>query len=346
VSGLERAHKLLFACHIVLAANAVSIIARFFKAFRSNERLDAVAKTFSSCAQDIFHFMIVFLVTYVCMAVIGHVLFGNDVREFHSIGSSCNTCFMVVMGDFGWYVDLQSTPNLLPSGIPRIAVAIWFFAYMFLVSIVLLNMLLAIILEKYTEVGAETLGPHARTIWHQAFRYLDRTRKLRGGVPLPQVRTALQDDTNPAHPSEKVTAETLKDAFPRMTVKQVDFMMGWLKQEAFLLESDGTAGDQMERLRRTERYLARLLENVQELAHTSEQNDAKLKALEYRIIGPRAEELERGIPALQKSTSQFSEDPTEYAMETVVPMEHSQPLEDYSHEVHNDATGFRSRKDL
>merc|ERR1712196_19091 len=93
----------------------------------------------------------------------------------------------------------------------------WFVIYMFFVLLVMLNMLLAIILERYTEVAHHlTSRADARTLWNQSMRFVKRRLETRGHIPLYKIRRLLENDADPAHPAKVVTDQSLMEAFPGM----------------------------------------------------------------------------------------------------------------------------------
>merc|ERR1711869_25493 len=115
---------------------------------------------------------------------------------------------------------------------PRFFLVLWFITYMFFVLLVMLNMLLAIILERYSEVANHLSNrSDARTLWQQSVRYVSRARETRGFIPLYKIRYLLEKDTDPAHPAKVVTADSLLAAFPDMQREQADWIMKFLEQE-------------------------------------------------------------------------------------------------------------------
>jgi len=286
--------------HAVVAVNTISIILRFFKAFAANGRLNVVATTFASSYEDIVHFLIVFLIMYLCMAVIAHILFGADVREFRTVSDSLNTVGIVVMGEFDWYVALSDSPNLLPSGMPRTLVVIWFFSYMFFVSIVLINMLLAIILERYSVVSRENMAQDKRTLWSQSVRWLKRIRETKGFLPLANIRTALGNQRQPAHPEDIVTSESLKNAFKGLQDEQAAWLMEWLSQEAFLKETTVQTSVPMKRLQRTQRLLRQVDGELKMINPKLESCTARLNHLDDQLccleVDPNAPPNPQQVP--------------------------------------------------
>jgi hypothetical protein len=228
--------------HFIIAANTVSMVAKFFKAFSSNPRLKVVTDTFSEASTDFAHFFIIFFTLFLPFTIIGHVLFGNDIEEFGSMTAAFNTGVTVLMGDFEWYIDATSTATIygetafLPSGVPVILLSIWFVSYMFLVFLVLLNILLAIIIKHQTEVdGRLESQTDAYPIWTQVAKYLEFRRKTKGfKYSLEHIRRMLENDDDPAHGDDReaeVNEETLQVAFKDMSEEQARYHMEVLREE-------------------------------------------------------------------------------------------------------------------
>jgi hypothetical protein len=224
-----------------LAVNTGSIVAKFFKAFGSNPRLTTVTNTFKSAAEDFAHFFIIFTTLYVPFCIVGHVLFGEDVEDFNSLYSSLLTGITVLFGEFGFYVDSSATLTMfepLPSGMPIMALFTWYILYMFLVFIVLMNMLLAIIIDHYTKatyrlhhLAVDDKPP----VWRQAAIYWRFKKQTKHYISFEDLRQKLDDDDEPVHPEEMglVTEESLRDekAFPDMTPENAEWFMKYLARE-------------------------------------------------------------------------------------------------------------------
>merc|ERR1719253_491967 len=74
----------------------------------------------------------------------------------------------------------------------RLPATIWFWIFILLVNMVMLNMLLAVIMDVYTEVRG-SIGSHAETLWSQAHEIFRRWRELKAGrrVSLNHVQDCL-----------------------------------------------------------------------------------------------------------------------------------------------------------
>merc|ERR1712139_366737 len=95
-----------------------------------------------------------------------------------------NSVFRIMLGDYDWdemvRVGQQQT-------------AVWFWSFTWLVNLIMLNMLLAIIMDTYTEVKGH-ISSDAETIWSQMIEIFNRWRAVRTGrqVALYKILDALE----------------------------------------------------------------------------------------------------------------------------------------------------------
>jgi len=141
---------------ILLGVYPLLLVTRLFKSFAHQPRLSIVAKTISSSAGDMAHFLLVFLSVFLTFAVAGVILFGRAVPDFTRFVLSVNSCFRIMMGDFDW--DSYLT-------IGRGEAFAWFGGFMVGIVLLLLNMLLAIVMDAYSEQKA--LIGEADTLWDE-----------------------------------------------------------------------------------------------------------------------------------------------------------------------------------
>jgi len=233
-----------FYMHMIMAVNTLTIVMKFFKAFQANPRLEVVRNTLAQAAPDLCHFFIIFLTIFLPFAMVGHILFGNDIEDFSSISSSVNAGITALFGEFGWYVDDVGPLRLtrrLPSGIPHVVVFLWYASYMFVVLLVLLNMLLAVILGHYGQI-ADKLGDDSLTIWTQLMLFWKFQKDTRRFITLESLLLQLENDDAPAHEEEAVTKNSLLEAFPDMEAEQAGWLMknleAMLNSEVKLLMQD------------------------------------------------------------------------------------------------------------
>eukprot|EP00746_Dinoflagellata_sp_MGD_P019260 gnl/MRDRNA2_/MRDRNA2_144749_c0_seq1.p1 gnl/MRDRNA2_/MRDRNA2_144749_c0~~gnl/MRDRNA2_/MRDRNA2_144749_c0_seq1.p1 ORF type:complete len:858 (-),score=133.15 gnl/MRDRNA2_/MRDRNA2_144749_c0_seq1:10-2394(-) len=148
----------------------VALALRLFKAFHAQPRLSLVTHTLMRASTDVLHYLVVFMsifLTYVTMAT---SLFGREIEAFSTLERSFTTCFVVLMGDF----DVAAMWE-----VGRGLAVVWFITFHVIIVLIMLNMLLAIIMDTYSDVkghiqNAQTMGFQLKTLWR-------RWRQLRQG---------------------------------------------------------------------------------------------------------------------------------------------------------------------
>lgn len=147
----------------VIAGYPFVIVGRFFKAFNAQPRLSMVTRTLSRATNDIFHFGIVFMSVFVAYVLSGLCLFGEELTDFADFDRSMNSCWRLLLGDFDWE-ELRV--------VGRLEAGLWFWSFSIMLMLIMLNMLLAIVMDFYTEVkasvgNAETLYSQSMELWNR-----------------------------------------------------------------------------------------------------------------------------------------------------------------------------------
>mmetsp|Transcript_103260 Transcript_103260/g.266965 ORF Transcript_103260/g.266965 Transcript_103260/m.266965 type:complete len:971 (-) Transcript_103260:50-2962(-) len=140
------------------------VVARIFKAFSAQPRLSLVTVTIQQCAVGLIHFVVVFISIFSVFVVGGFILFGRDMAEFATLGRATHYCFMTLLGAYAWK-ELAETS--------RTVAGVWLCIFIVLVQMMMLNMLLSIVMDAYTEVKG-TLGSQSETLWSQAYEIFKR----------------------------------------------------------------------------------------------------------------------------------------------------------------------------
>lgn len=130
---------------VVLFFFAVAIMIRFFKVFDGQPRLAVMSMTFGLCCTDLLYFFVIFMVIF---SVTSFLLFNSQLKPWRSIFLSFNECFKILMEDYPFAAMFRVHP---------FAASLWFWLFMTLVYIVVVNMLIAVILDTYTH-AKELLG--------------------------------------------------------------------------------------------------------------------------------------------------------------------------------------------
>eukprot|EP00434_Breviolum_minutum_P035410 symbB.v1.2.031347.t1/scaffold3626.1/size81632/4 len=163
----------------------VVLLMRLFKSFAAQKRLAIVTDTFRVAYNDLMHFFVVFLSVYFCMTVNAVIFFGQDMLDFATIDRALHACFRAMLGDWDW----EAMGKI---GIHK-AFA-WFFAFMLVMVMVLLNMLVAILMEAYGVVkedakNADSLFQQTKNIYRRA-----QENKRKERVKLADIWAALRQE--------------------------------------------------------------------------------------------------------------------------------------------------------
>eukprot|EP00971_Amphidinium_carterae_P061025 1207605-Amphidinium_carterae.1 len=212
-SSIEGQHGFL---RFLLVFYSMSLMLKFFKAFRANPRLNIVIDTITESWVDICHFGLVFGVIFVVFAIMAQLAFGASIVQFSTLWDALMMCWRILMGEFD--VDgMKQVSDFLAT--------LWFVLFTGLVLLILLNMLLAIIMDTYTGVKSKKASP--RTIWTQWKEAIHTVRETRGHLPLWNLICEFEDDGMPAHPGKHVTLRSLRRAFEKekMTRHNAEYLV-------------------------------------------------------------------------------------------------------------------------
>lgn len=182
MKALETVLRYIHRLKMFLAAYPMIIVMRLFKAFAAQPRLALVTNTLITTGVDICHFMVVFGSIFTTIAISGLVLFGRQIGEFTTLLRSMNTVFRLMLGDFD-YVAL--------SHVGRMEGAMWLFGSIIVLNLLMLNIVLAIVMDGYSEVkksaaGGDTLFMEIRQAWSRFWN--ERSGKW---VPMGVIYNAL-----------------------------------------------------------------------------------------------------------------------------------------------------------
>mmetsp|Transcript_34603 Transcript_34603/g.62714 ORF Transcript_34603/g.62714 Transcript_34603/m.62714 type:complete len:749 (+) Transcript_34603:71-2317(+) len=193
------------------------LMIRMFAAFGAQPKLAVVTKSLEAAAFDIIHFLCVLVPTALAYALAGGFVFGRRMEEFATIDASVGYVFkLIIEGEFDW--PYYSEENFWTAGA-------WMWSFMILMNMIMINMVLAIVLDTYSATrlsnsGAETVGTTMWNLLTQAYNYKVWVRA---------------DDLLKALPElpDEILREDLLAKFPTMCDAQVDLLFNdTLNEEA------------------------------------------------------------------------------------------------------------------
>eukprot|EP00282_Hemiselmis_andersenii_P036609 CAMPEP_0169431480 /NCGR_PEP_ID=MMETSP1042-20121227/2974_1 /TAXON_ID=464988 /ORGANISM="Hemiselmis andersenii, Strain CCMP1180" /LENGTH=1151 /DNA_ID=CAMNT_0009541903 /DNA_START=29 /DNA_END=3481 /DNA_ORIENTATION=- len=156
--------------------NVLMLTARFFKMLHFQGRMGLVTRTFGNSLVDIAHFTVIFAIVILLYGVMGQFMFGTQMPEFRSIGSSMmmlvSTTLTLGVEDYNRMVGVTPSMDYITT--------IFWLTFLFLSTVVLLNIFLAILVEgfsvvKETATNSETLiQGYAETWTHDTWELRER----------------------------------------------------------------------------------------------------------------------------------------------------------------------------
>jgi hypothetical protein len=143
VDHVEDVNEFQHSFLVVASIFPICLILRLFKAFSYQPKLAVVTETMSVALADVGHYLVVFIPIFSTFALMSVVLFGREMTEFSTFGRAFSSCFLVLMGDFDYEAMYQEARGMA---------TLWFWSFQVLLVLLMLNMLLAIIMDTYTVV--------------------------------------------------------------------------------------------------------------------------------------------------------------------------------------------------
>ncbi|KAF2367013.1 PLAT/LH2 domain [Trinorchestia longiramus] len=122
-------------------------ILKLIKLLQFNKRMDILALTISRCWDELSYFFIAFGVIFFAFCVLFFFMFLTQLPEFSYIGGSIQMCFSMMLGKFEFQA-MKEANELSP---------ILFFVFSVMNSMILINIMLTIILQAFTEIKLELL---------------------------------------------------------------------------------------------------------------------------------------------------------------------------------------------
>eukprot|EP00929_Paragymnodinium_shiwhaense_P050593 TRINITY_DN25475_c0_g1_i1.p1 TRINITY_DN25475_c0_g1~~TRINITY_DN25475_c0_g1_i1.p1 ORF type:complete len:1060 (+),score=263.50 TRINITY_DN25475_c0_g1_i1:350-3529(+) len=181
---LEYELHALFLFRCLAGGYPLLIMMSLFKAFSAQAKLSIVTNTLGVSFVDMLHFGLVFISIFCSFSLAGMTIFGLAVPEFSTFGRAVVNVFFILMGAFE-YEELET--------VGRFEALTWFFSVQLVMSMIMLNMFLAIVMEAYSKEAmklqkATTLPAQlmfAWTKWHATHQGL--------AVALPKVQEKVRE---------------------------------------------------------------------------------------------------------------------------------------------------------
>ena len=122
-------------------------ILRFLRLLRFNKNFLVLGKTLSRISSPILSFCLPFISGFFAFAMLAFTTFGTELEDYSSFIRTMVTQFSMALGDFDFEAIFMVNPTIA---------TLYFFAFIGLNVMVLLNMFIAIINDSYAEIQEET----------------------------------------------------------------------------------------------------------------------------------------------------------------------------------------------
>jgi len=149
----------------------VLISLRFFRGFSTQPRLAVVTETIFACVTDLIHFLMVFLTLVFAFSFAGMFLFGHRLINWSSFSLALKESLLILIGSFEFAELALEHP---------VTAMLWFSVYIVLLFLVMVNMCLAIVMDRFSALKSAAAFSHP--VWTQ-LSMVARDRFRKGRVP-------------------------------------------------------------------------------------------------------------------------------------------------------------------
>mmetsp|Transcript_54338 Transcript_54338/g.161400 ORF Transcript_54338/g.161400 Transcript_54338/m.161400 type:complete len:873 (-) Transcript_54338:1672-4290(-) len=111
-----------------------------------NDKMSVITKTLGACLSDILYFGALAGLMFFFFSLIGHLLYGPSLVEWSTILSACHIAWQLLMGEYP-ITEMQPAAE---GTVERLVLNLYFYSYMALMLLVLMNLLIAILMDGYS----------------------------------------------------------------------------------------------------------------------------------------------------------------------------------------------------
>ncbi len=122
-------------------------ILRFLRLLRFNKNFLVIGKTLSRISSPILSFCLPFISGFFAFGMLAFTMFGTELEDYSSFIRTMVTQFSIALGDFDFEAIFMVNPTIA---------TLYFFSFIGLNVMVLMNMFIAIINDSYAEIQEET----------------------------------------------------------------------------------------------------------------------------------------------------------------------------------------------
>jgi hypothetical protein len=157
--------------------NILLFVMRFLKVLDFQPRMSLITRTLRLASVDLGHYLTLFSIILIGYATIGTVLLGERLKQFQTFGDACAALFMILMA---WepqtmYTSMSTATNQAKIGATIVSFQIFFWSWVLIATFIMLNIVLAIIVEAFSHIKASlkeapTITAESLSVWRQTVR--------------------------------------------------------------------------------------------------------------------------------------------------------------------------------
>lgn len=137
---------------LYMALNGVSlllIMLRLLKVMHFQPRMGIITRTLANAAPDLLNFSQIFTIIFLTFGVVGYLVFGRTIDQFRTVAEALVTNFNMLTGD-----NSVEVPFVVLQGWELAAGQIYFWIYVIFVVFILMNFLVAIVVDAFVDTKA------------------------------------------------------------------------------------------------------------------------------------------------------------------------------------------------
>jgi len=192
---------------ILISLFHILLLFQFLVASKGQPRLALLANTLEMAFQDILHLFVVFFFIFSAFVIAGHILFGSKLRDFSTVkGAFAKSLEQVVSFKTDWDVITEQD---------WWTAAIWIWCMIIVVSLVVINIVLAVIFDCYGKIRAGITDED--TLWTTIRRHFAALRNMSKWYSSFDLLTGIQNTK-----MEVITKQGFREIFRGITDEQVE----------------------------------------------------------------------------------------------------------------------------
>ncbi|CAE7174862.1 pkd2, partial [Symbiodinium microadriaticum] len=192
---------------ILISLFHILLLFQFLVASKGQPRLALLANTLEMAFQDILHLFVVFLFIFSAFVIAGHILFGSKLRDFSTVkGAFAKSLEQVVSFKTDWDVITEQD---------WWTAAIWIWCMIIVVSLVVINIVLAVIFDCYGKIRAGITDQD--TLWTTIRRHFTALRNMSKWYSSFDLLTGINNSK-----MDVITKQGFREVFRGITDEQVE----------------------------------------------------------------------------------------------------------------------------